>query len=78
MTLPLRTATTRPSSSCGEHVDVVADTFDDGRADEHGVDRSVAEHGHRQLRFEAFELATEGVALDGDVEQRQDGRVAVA
>ena len=60
-----------------QDIDVVADALDDRRPDEDGVDRTVAEHGHCELRLEAFELSPEGVALDRDVEQREDGRVAV-
>ena len=38
---------------------------------------AVAEDRHVELRFEAVQLAAEGVALDRDVEQREDGLVAV-
>ena len=77
ITLPFRTATTRPSSSFDEDVDVRAHALDDGRADEDAVDRPIAQDGHGDVRLEAVQLPAEGVALDGDVEQRKDRLVAV-
>ena len=60
-----------------EHVDAGPDALDDRCADEDAVDRRVAEDRHRQVRLEGVQLAPEGVALDRDVEQRQDRLVAV-
>jgi len=59
------------------HIDVRTHSLDDGRSDEHRVDRTVTENGHGHLRLKAFQLSTKGVALDRDVEQREDGRVTV-
>jgi hypothetical protein len=50
--------------------------LDDRGADEHGMDRSIAEDIDRDLRFEGVELSTERVALDRHVEQGQDRRLA--
>src|SRR4051794_31583334 len=52
-----------------ENVNVGPDTLDHRRADEHGVYGTIAENRHVELRLEAFQLATEGVSLDRDVEQ---------
>ena len=41
------------------------------------MDGRVAQDGHRHLGLEGVELAAEGVALDVDVEQREDRLVAV-
>ena len=57
----------------GEDVDVGPDALDDRRADEDGVDRRVAQDGHRSVGLEGVQLAPEGVALDGHVEEREDG-----
>ncbi len=53
----------------GQDVDVRPDALDGGRPDEHGVHRLVAQDGHHEVRLEAVQLAAEGVALDGHVEQ---------
>ena len=72
-----RTATIRPSSRLATTSTFGPDALDDRRPDEHGVHRLVAEQRHHELRLERVELAPERVALDGDVEQRQD-RLLVA
>src|SRR4051794_33016361 len=59
-----------------EDIDVGTDRFDDRRPDEDGVDRAVAEHRDAEVGLERVELSAEGVPLDADIEERQDGRLA--
>src|SRR4051794_14198249 len=61
----------------GQDVDVGTRSLDDRRSDEDRVDGLVAEERHRHVGLERVELASEGVAADGDVEQRQDRIVAI-
>ena len=60
----------------GEDVDVRTDPVDDRRPDEDAVDRSVAEDRDGDLALERVQLPTEGVPLDRDVEEREDGLLA--
>src|SRR3954447_14334134 len=62
----------------GKHVDSRPGPIDDRSPDEHGMNRLVTEERHRQLRLEGIELAPEGIALDADIQQRQDRLVATA
>ena len=65
-TRPCRTRTGSPLPA-GEHFDAGPDAADARRADEHG--RVVG----LEDRLERVDLAAEGVALDADVEEPQDG-----
>src|SRR5262245_23407900 len=61
----------------GDNFDVWADTFDDRRTDEDRVDLAIAEDWHVELRFEAVQLSTKGIALHGYVEQWEDWLVTI-
>src|SRR3954449_4412059 len=58
-------------------IDVGADAVDDGRTDEDTMDGLVTQQGNGEVRLERVQLAAECIALDGHVEQRQHGLVAV-
>ena len=52
----------------GQNLDAGAQALDYRSADEDGVDRSIAQDRHRQVRLERVELSAEGVPLDRHVE----------
>ena len=57
----------RPTLVTGKHLDVVASTLDERRADEHCVERRV-EPRHVEVGFEAVELASVSIPLDRHVD----------
>src|SRR5262245_28519297 len=75
--VPLADRDDPPVVEAGEDVDVGAGPVDDRGPDEDAVDRLVAQHRNRQIGLERVQLATERVPLDGHVEERQDGLVAI-
>ena len=52
----------------GQDLDAVADPLDDGRPDEHGVERRAVEPGDVEVGLERVDLAPEGVAPHVDVD----------
>src|SRR3954452_13603293 len=59
-----------------QDVDVRPRPIDDRRADEDRMDGRVTQDRDVELRLERVELTPERVALDGDVNQREDRRLA--
>src|SRR6266550_445995 len=53
-----------------KHLHAGTDTRDHRGPDEDCVERIGPQHRHIEVRFEAVDLAAEGVALDGDVHER--------
>ena len=75
---PWRQSTGWPSTR-GEHLDVGADPLDDGRPDEHGVERMrPASRVDVEVGLEAVDLAAEGVAAHGDVDGAEAALVGAA
>jgi hypothetical protein len=60
----------------GQNLYAGSHALDYGGSDEDRVHRAVAHDRHQQVGLERVELAPEGVALDGHVEQREDGLLA--
>src|SRR5579871_5401726 len=55
----------------GEHVDVLPDSLDDRRADEHALERRPREVAHGERRLEGLALAAVAVAADAHVEHAE-------
>ena len=62
----------RAVTEASEDLDAWADTTDSRRADEHSVERLLAERLHVEVRFEGVDLTTERVALHGHVHERRE------
>src|SRR3990172_9799434 len=63
----------------GQHLDPFPDLLDQRRPDEHrpeGALRLEAQRGNGQIDDKAIDLAPEGIALDGEIHQLEEGLLA--
>src|SRR5450759_3083121 len=61
-----------PVRESRQHLDAGPHSIDDRGADEDRMHRPITKDRHRQIRLEGVDLPAERVALDRDVEQRED------
>src|SRR3990170_3639298 len=66
-----------PAAGGGGAAHAGSDSLDDRRANKHRVNGLIPQDRHLQVRLEGVELAPEGVPPDIDIEQGEDGFVAI-